>query len=130
MKKWELSHLPSQVAADIKLSKHQMEIAIELNNLEKIKTKLLPKYYSFDPSWKMMLDLLVEHHCNRPTSVSDLCLASGVSMTTALRYITILESDGYLKRKADSFDKRRFYLYLTSKSIVLIEKIISRFEKN
>jgi hypothetical protein len=66
-----------------------------------------------EPAWDMMVDLFCAADEGKSISVSSLCLASAVPMTTALRWITILENEGIILREADPNDARRFYLSLS-----------------
>lgn len=61
----------------------------------------------YDPSWDMILELYVASRERRDLGVSQLCLLSGGSTTTALRHIENMEALGYLGRAADPEDRRR-----------------------
>lgn len=65
-----------------------------------------------EPAWDMLVDLFIAAEEGKQISVSSLCIASAVPMTTALRWITILEARELILRSADSVDARRFYLSL------------------
>lgn len=67
-----------------------------------------------DPAWDLLLDLLVQTHIGRQTSVSSACLAAGVAPTTALRYVVKLEAAGLIRRVPDPGDRRRYFLELLS----------------
>jgi hypothetical protein len=67
----------------------------------------------FDPSWTMLLDLFRAELRQKQVSVSSVCYASGVPETTALRYIRVMEDQGYLTRMPDPTDRRRVFLCLT-----------------
>jgi hypothetical protein len=65
-----------------------------------------------EPAWDMLVDLFIAAEEGKRISVSSLCIASAVPMTTALRWISILEARELILRSADSVDARRFYLSL------------------
>jgi hypothetical protein len=65
-----------------------------------------------EPAWDMLVDLFIAAEEGKRISVSSLCIASAVPMTTALRWIAILEARELISRSADSADARRFYLSL------------------
>lgn len=67
-----------------------------------------------EPAWDMLVDLFIAAEEGKQISVSSLCVASAVPMTTALRWIGILESRNMIERTADDCDARRFYLALSS----------------
>lgn len=66
-----------------------------------------------DPAWDILLDLLKSRLSHCRVSVTSVCVASNVPPTTALRWIRLLENEGLVRRRADPFDGRRFYIELT-----------------
>lgn len=65
-----------------------------------------------DPVWDMMLDLCLAAEIGRPVSISSLCLASAVPVTTALRWTKAMEKRGLIMREEDAHDRRRFFVSL------------------
>ncbi len=63
-----------------------------------------------DPAWDMLLDLFAARLEGRQVSVSSLCVAAAVPPTTALRWISVLETKGIILREADRRDGRRILL--------------------
>lgn len=68
-----------------------------------------------DADWWVVLDLLMRRR-ERPVSVSDACIATGVAATTALRRIEQLESAGVLIRTPDPRDGRRWFVRLSGEA--------------
>lgn len=66
-----------------------------------------------DPAWDMLLQLYAMHLDGKRAAVSDLCKASAVPYTTALRWIGRLEHAGMIVRTADSEDGRRIWVELS-----------------
>jgi DNA-binding MarR family transcriptional regulator len=66
-----------------------------------------------EPVWDMLLDLFVENLRQKPVSVSSLCIASAVPLSTALRWIDSMEEAGLCKRFPDPDDGRRAFVGLT-----------------
>lgn len=66
-----------------------------------------------DPAWDILVDLLDSGMRGIPVSVTGACVASGVPLTTALRYIRLLEQEGLISRGADEDDGRRVFLSIT-----------------
>lgn len=60
-----------------------------------------------DPAWNIMLDLYSSTLSGRTVTVSDLCIASGTSSTTALRRLGTLAEMGLIARVPDASDRRR-----------------------
>jgi FixJ family two-component response regulator len=63
-----------------------------------------------DPSWSMLLDLLVAKMEGRKVAVSSACIASGAPTTTAMRLINRLVAETILVRTPDVKDGRRDYV--------------------
>ncbi|WP_243652853.1 winged helix DNA-binding protein [Novosphingobium sp. PhB165] len=63
----------------------------------------------------MLLDLFASECEGRRISVTTLCIASSVPSTTALQWIAILVSNGFVEREDDPDDKRRAHVSLTPK---------------
>ena len=59
-------------------------------------------------------------------SVSSLCIAARVPSTTALRWLTMLEKRGLIGRRADDYDRRRSFLFLTEDGRSKVEATLDR----
>ena len=70
-------------------------------------------YIIGEPCWDMILDLCISEIEGRKISVTSACLASGVPITTALRWISLLERDGVIEKESDSKDRRRTFLRIS-----------------
>jgi hypothetical protein len=70
-----------------------------------------------DPAWDMLLDLAAARAEHKHTSVTSLCIASGVPTTTALRWVGQLTEAGLVSRQQDDTDRRRAFLVLTDKAV-------------
>lgn len=66
-----------------------------------------------DPAWDILLELYALRCEQLRASASKLCIAAGVPTTTALRWISKLESDGFVKREADPLDARRVWVEIS-----------------
>ena len=80
------------------------------------RTRFFSKGLFADPAWDILLDLLNSRLSHRRVSVTSVCVASNVPTTTALRWIRLLENEGLVRRQADPFDGRRFYIELTEQA--------------
>ena len=65
-----------------------------------------------EPAWDILLDLLRAEIVQTRVAVSSLCIASGVPMTTGLRWISSMVDRGLLVRVPDPFDGRRVFIEL------------------
>lgn len=66
-----------------------------------------------DPAWDMLIDLFAAAHEGRVVTVTSVCIAAAVPSTTALRWLSLIEREGLVARKADPADKRRTIVRIT-----------------
>ncbi len=74
-----------------------------------------------DPAWDMLLELYAAELGQQRISVGSLCAGAAVPPTTALRWISTLESKGLIERRADPLDGRRFHLSLSTLGLKAME---------
>jgi len=79
-----------------------------------------------DPSFDMLLELFAIDQQGQRISVTSLCYASGVPMTTALRHLNGLERHGLAIREGDLHDNRRCYVRPTARAIVGLETVFNQ----
>ena len=80
-----------------------------------------------DPGFDMLLELFAIDQRGLRISVTSLCYAAGVPMTTALRHLHQLERHGLLVREGDLHDNRRSYVRPTSKAITALEILFNQW---
>lgn len=98
----------------------------EIHRLRLNRNRLFGSDLFADPAWDMLLDLYAAHLSNELNSVTSLCLASGVPPSTALRWISKLESGQWVFREPDQADRRRFYIRLSPKGLEAMERVFAR----
>lgn len=79
-----------------------------------------------DPVWDMLLDLYAAELGQVRVSVTSLCIASNAPTSTALRWISALEKQQLIERRADPLDGRRFFLSLTRQAVDRFERYFAR----
>jgi DNA-binding MarR family transcriptional regulator len=79
-----------------------------------------------EPAWDILLELYTARRTDRRLSVSGACYASGVPLTTALRWISRLQRDGWITRIDDPHDKRRCWLDLSEEAETKMRDLLSR----
>jgi DNA-binding MarR family transcriptional regulator len=82
-----------------------------------------------EPAWDMMLDLYCAHLEGKDVSVSSLCMASAVPVTTALRWITSMTESGLFERRADPTDGRRIFVALSPTTLSRIEQHVAELRR-
>lgn len=80
--------------------------------LRQLRDKHLGDDLFADPAWSMLLDLAIAGIEKRKTSITSLCIASGVPAGTALRWIRVMTENGILVRSNDPLDGRRIFVEL------------------
>ena len=78
-----------------------------------------------DPAWDILIDLFIASEEGRGISISSACIASAVPITTALRWIKILETAGHISRHDDPSDARRIFISLTEESTNALRRYFS-----
>lgn len=66
-----------------------------------------------DPAWEILLDLTRAQLENQQVSVSSVCIAASVPMSTALRWVAQMTEAGLLRRWPDARDGRRDLIALS-----------------
>lgn len=73
-----------------------------------------------DPAWDILLVLAISLLEDRQISVTSTIDAAGVSGSTGLRYLKMLESKGLVIRQPDPRDRRRYWLSLSPRATLLL----------
>jgi DNA-binding MarR family transcriptional regulator len=73
-----------------------------------------------EPAWDMLLNLYIHERHGKCVTVARACKASGVSKPTALRWLSMLELEGLVKRVASPDDGRIRHVLLTDKARVAL----------
>ncbi len=63
----------------------------------------------------MLLELYVAHLMQRKMSITELCHASRVPATTAMRWMEAIRAEKLIARERDPYDGRRVFVELTQK---------------
>lgn len=66
-----------------------------------------------DPAWDMLLHLYASCLSQHRITVGALCDGAAVPSTTALRWLVQLEEKGFVERRQDPIDGRRYFVSLT-----------------
>jgi predicted transcriptional regulator len=95
----------------------------------KSRKHFLPSELFNEPAWEMMLDLFIQYSGGAKVSTTSICIASGVPLTTALRYIDQLEKCELVKRSASASDKRVVFIELTETGILAMGRCLSHLSR-
>lgn len=78
-----------------------------------------------DPAWDILLNLLIAEERGADTSVTGVCAAAGVPLTTALRYLNMMVEERLVIRKADLEDARRSWVQLAPSTSQTLRQVLS-----
>ena len=95
-------------------------------NARRARDAFLPAHLFADPAWDMLLELYAAELDQVRMSTSNLCDASAVPATTALRWISTLENEGLIERQSDPLDARRIFVRLSSHGVGSMEAYFQR----
>ncbi len=87
-----------------------------------LREKYFDSDFLADPAWDMLLDLTAARAEHVRVSVTSLCIASGVPVTTALRWIGQLVQAGLFDRIDDDTDGRRAFIALSDKAAAAVAR--------
>ena len=82
-------------------------------NIRGLRTRYFPSQIFADPAWDILLDLTRAKLDGQQVSVSSVCIAASVPMSTALRWVKQMTDAGLLLRWTDPKDRRRDLIALT-----------------
>ena len=83
--------------------------------------------FAVSPGWDILLDLYRTRASSTSVSVTSACIGAACPPTTALRWLQALEHMKLVEREADTSDKRRSWVTLTSSGIVKVELALAAY---
>lgn len=104
----------------------QLRLLVELRNDRRA---LLPDIPGGETAWDMLVELAFAQAVGRPMTVLALCSGTDTSTATALRRIEALERLGLVSRVADSQDRRRVWVSLTSTGHAAVSRVCGRLSQ-
>lgn len=66
-----------------------------------------------EPAWDLLLDLFIARLEGKMITVTSACIAADVPVSTALRWIGVLEAQGLVERSRNAGDQRSIWVRLT-----------------
>lgn len=93
---------------------------------QKVRDRVFGDSVSIDPTWNMLLDLMLAHIEDRPMYLTSLCVGPSMPMSSALRRVEHLIAIGLVQRRDDQADRRRVIVSLTDAGL---ERLSAYFEQ-
>ena len=121
----------SQVEADLQAGLDHDTIAPAgfyeaMRHFLTLREKMFP-HLPADPAWNILVTLASTAEGDARNSVTGIAYGAGVPLTTALRYIGIMEVEGIVERVADPSDHRRVFIQLTREGRDRLDAIASQW---
>ena len=79
-----------------------------------------------DPAWDILLELYAAGLGQRRVPTTELAVAAGIPLTTALRWISKLEDEGLVTRADDPLDGRRVWIALASRAVPMMSSYFNQ----
>lgn len=92
-----------------------LQLADAIYRSRQIRVRHFPSDLFGEPAWDILLDLFAAKCRGVRISITSACIASQVPHTTALRWLGLLEEDGWIIREDDETDGRRAFIRLSGK---------------
>lgn len=104
-----------------------LAVAEEDRRRRQIRQQSLPKGCSSESCWQILVSLYINGQCNRRCYVADAIAMSGLTSTTALRKLQLLEESGMIMTNPTLQDKRRRAIEISEQGIAAVNGVLSRF---
>ena len=80
----------------------------------RVRERFIKDAHFGEPAWDILLDLTLAKLEKTEVSVSSVCIASGVPMSTAMRWINEMVQAGLIERRTDPADGRRNFVSISN----------------
>jgi DNA-binding MarR family transcriptional regulator/CheY-like chemotaxis protein len=107
----------------------QLDVLRVIRELDSGRRDVLDPFAERQPAWNILAELYECMLTNSTVSITSLCLAADVPVSTALRKIESLIEAGYVERTADIADRRRINAALTESGVQLVLGVLSSYER-
>lgn len=118
------------IAANLAMGRNdpttRMARAVRILMLRQTRQTIFGNKLFGEPAWDMLLQLYASTLSGRKECVSSLCVASGVPSTTALRWISLLESRHWIEKHSDPLDGRRTFVAPTRKCLAAMDRFLGQ----
>lgn len=77
-----------------------------------------------EPAWDLLLDIYIQQRLGKRVQVSSACIGAAVPSTTGLRWLSILQRKGLIRRFSDELDRRRSFVELEASAASALEALL------
>jgi DNA-binding MarR family transcriptional regulator len=117
-------------ASAVKNARSDIDALREIIRSRQLRDRYFPNARFGEPAWDILLDLALARFEGKSVSVSSACIASGVAMSTAMRWINEMVEDGLIVRFVDPTDARRSLVQLTSQTVAAVSHYLHAIDQN
>lgn len=78
-----------------------------------------------EPAWDLLLDLFQARLDGKQISVTSACIGADVPLSTALRWIGVLEGEGLVERSRNLTDHRSTWVHLTDRAMAAMTEYLN-----
>ena len=83
-----------------------------------------------EPGWDMLIEIFIAQIDKRLISLTSACMGADIPIATGLRWLRVLESEGFVERVDDVKDKRRTNVSLSQMGLFKMIKYFSNMNLN
>ena len=123
------SPVPSRSGHEVLTKERQLVLLELMRQLDAVRLSKLEGHLECQPVWSILAELYQCQLLQREVSVTDVCLESGVPMTTALRKLEGLIEGGWVIRMPNVHDRRRVNAVLSDVGSRLVRKVLAAFNE-
>lgn len=105
-------------------TKRSISAARRLYDARRKRCDFFPPELFGEPAWDMLLELYVAFGSDRDTTMGNLAIASQAPLSTAQRWIGILEARGLLERHRSEHDARVQFVHLSRSAARTMRKYL------
>lgn len=99
--------------SDLHIAGPKAKLVRKLQDARARRSDFLSSALFGEPGWDMLLELFAAAIEQKRVTIGELCIASNVPQTTALRWIDVLMKEGLATRRPDPLDGRRIHMEIT-----------------
>lgn len=104
-------------------------IARQVYAMRRARMRFIDSNLLGEPGWDILLDLFIHRAAGKRVPVTNACLGAAVPQTTALRWITLLQEAGLVRRRPSEVDRRSHYIELTDRGIKAVAACLDVAER-
>lgn len=103
---------------------HALTIACRMYAARREREKVFGHALFGEPAWDIMLDIYIQQSQGKRVPISSACIGAAVPSTTGLRWLSVLQRKGLIRRVSDERDGRRSFVELETSAVASLEALL------